>query len=307
MNLLQGSYFMAATTAVFCGVGILTYISCHFYNNRTPAIYAIILSCMVLMTYYAVTGENEGFAILWTMIVPSAVMFLGGVKLGISLSLYYWCLFVVLFYTPFRSCVAGQYTETFMNRYPVIYMCAIMINSAAMIRYHISVLNDMEYNERLTNEVQRLTAIEIERRQQMERLLSYHMKLFYKTLTKGRKTNTSSGESVRTGWDNSRLKYFVPGGLDGSERMTYKEWMDLAVVEYEAVSKNYNYKVYETMLKDPDTGEMKLIQMTLREVLLKCQDTNYEDRIKNAVMRCVYTGAQFNVEIRKVMDQFFGV
>ena len=89
--------------------------------------------------------------------------------------------------------------------------------------------------------------------------------------------------------------------------MTYKEWMDLAVVEYEAVSKNYNYKVYETMLKDPDTGEMKLIQMTLREVLLKCQDTNYEDRIKNAVMRCVYTGAQFNVEIRKVMDQFFGV
>ena len=122
------------------------------------------------MTYYAVTGENEGFAILWTMIVPSAVMFLGGVKLGISLSLYYWCLFVVLFYTPFRSCVAGQYTETFMNRYPVIYMCAIMINSAAMIRYHISVLNDMEYNERLTNEVQRLTAIEIERRQQMERM-----------------------------------------------------------------------------------------------------------------------------------------
>ena len=89
--------------------------------------------------------------------------------------------------------------------------------------------------------------------------------------------------------------------------MTYKEWMELALVEYEAVSKNYNYKVYETMLKDPDTGEMKLIQMTLREVLLKCQDTNYEDRIKNAVMRCVYTGAQFNVEIRKVMDQFFGV
>ena len=133
------------------------------------------------------------------------------------------------------------------------------------------------------------------------------MKLFYKTLTKGRKTNTSSGESVRTGWDNSRLKYFVPGGLDGSERMTYKEWMELALVEYEAVSKNYNYKVYETMLKDPDTGEMKLIQMTLREVLLKCQDTNYEDRIKNAVMRCVYTGAKFNVEIRKVMDQFFGV
>lgn len=215
MNLLQGSYFMAATTAVFCGVGILTYISCHFYNNRTPAIYAIILSCMVLMTYYAVTGENEGFAILWTMIVPSAVMFLGGVKLGISLSLYYWCLFVVLFYTPFRSCVAGQYTETFMNRYPVIYMCAIMINSAAMIRYHISVLNDMEYNERLTNEVQRLTAIEIERRQQMERMSLQMIETLANAIDA--KDKYTNGHSYRVseyavllakklGWDEERVK-----------------------------------------------------------------------------------------------------
>lgn len=170
MNIIQGSYFMAVTTAFFCAVGIFTFITCHYFKKRTAAIYAILFACILLMTYYAISGENEGFAILWTMIVPSAVMFLVSIKHGIILSLYYWCLFVVLFYTPLRSYVASQYTETFMNRYPVLYMCAIMINSTAMIRYHISVLNDMQYNDKLTNEVQRLTAIEIERRKQIENM-----------------------------------------------------------------------------------------------------------------------------------------
>ena len=170
MNVIQGSYFMAVTTAFFCAVGIFTFITCHYFKKRTAAIYAVLFACILLMTYYAISGENEGFAILWTMIVPTAVMFLVSVKHGIILSLYYWCLFVVLFYTPLRSYVASHYTETFMNRYPVLYMCAIMINSTAMIRYHISVLNDMEYNDKLTNEVQRLTAIEIERRKQIENM-----------------------------------------------------------------------------------------------------------------------------------------
>ena len=170
MNVIQGSYFMAVTTAIFCASGIFAFICCRYFKKRTAAIYAVLFACILLMTYYAISGENEGFAILWTMIVPTAVMFLVSVKHGIILSLYYWCLFAVLFYTPLRSYVASQYTETFMNRYPVLYMCAIMINSTAMIRYHISVLNDMEYNDKLTNEVQRLTAIEIERRKQIENM-----------------------------------------------------------------------------------------------------------------------------------------
>ena len=110
MNVIQGSYFMAVTTAIFCASGIFAFICCRYFKKRTAAIYAVLFACILLMTYYAISGENEGFAILWTMIVPSAVMFLASVKHGIILSLYYWCLFVVLFYTPLRSHVASQYT-----------------------------------------------------------------------------------------------------------------------------------------------------------------------------------------------------
>ena len=88
--------------------------------------------------------------------------------------------------------------------------------------------------------------------------------------------------------------------------MTYKEWMDYAVIEYDLISKNYNFKIYENMVKNPATGNMDLIQMTLREVLVKCDGTNYEHHMRCAIMKCVYTGAKLEREIKKVMDPFFG-
>ena len=216
MNIIQGTYFMAVTTAFFCIAGIFAFISCRYFKKRTPAIYAVLLACILLMTYYAVSGANEGFAVLWTLIVPSAVMFLVSVKHGIILSLYYWCLFVLLFYTPFRSYVASQYTLTFMNRYPILYMLAIMINSTAMIRYHISVLNDMAYHDKLTKEVQRLTSIEIERREQIEKMSVQMIETLANAIdAKDRYTNGHSYRvaeyavllAKKLGWSEEHIKF----------------------------------------------------------------------------------------------------
>lgn len=87
--------------------------------------------------------------------------------------------------------------------------------------------------------------------------------------------------------------------------MSYKEWKEYALTNYDVVSKNYNYKVYEGLVKDPKTNETQLVQLTLREVLTKCEGTVFERQIRQAVMRCVYTDAQLNKEIRPVMDLYY--
>ena len=87
--------------------------------------------------------------------------------------------------------------------------------------------------------------------------------------------------------------------------MSYKEWKAYALTHYDVVSKNYNYKVYEGLVKDPKTNETQLVQLTLREVLTKCEGTVFERQIRQAVMRCVYTDAQLNKEIRPVMDLYY--
>jgi len=87
--------------------------------------------------------------------------------------------------------------------------------------------------------------------------------------------------------------------------MSYKEWREYALTNYDVVSKNYNYKVYEGLVKDPKTNETQLVQLTLREVLTKCEGSVFERQIRQAVMRCVYTDAQLTKEIRPVMDLYY--
>lgn len=89
--------------------------------------------------------------------------------------------------------------------------------------------------------------------------------------------------------------------------MTYQDWIEYAIIEYDVVSKNYNQKVYENVIENKETGELELVQLTLREVLGICAGTNYEERLKKAIMKCVYTDADLEKEIRKIMNPFFEV
>lgn len=89
--------------------------------------------------------------------------------------------------------------------------------------------------------------------------------------------------------------------------MTYSEWKDYAIVEYDVVSRNYSKKVYEAVVNDKTTGKDELVQLTLRDVMNKCAGTNFEEPIKRAIMKCVYTDARLDKEIRKVMDEYFEV
>lgn len=87
--------------------------------------------------------------------------------------------------------------------------------------------------------------------------------------------------------------------------MTYSEWKDYAIVEYDIVSRNYNKKVYEAVVDNKSSGNGELVQLTLRDVMNKCAGTNFEEPIKRAIMKCVYTDAKLDNEIRKVMDEYF--
>lgn len=89
--------------------------------------------------------------------------------------------------------------------------------------------------------------------------------------------------------------------------MSYQQWVEYAIVEYDTVSINYNHKIYENMIEDPNTHDLSLVQLTLREVLSKCAGTDFEDRIKRAVMKCVYTDADLKKEVRRIMNLFFEV
>lgn len=156
LNFKQHLYYSAGLT-IFNMVtfAVASAIAWFKKNRRIPAI--LVTVCMaILCSIYTIDETTEGFAILWAVIFPVAIMYFLDVRLGIAFSFYFELLFIFCFYTPFRS-YFHIYSEIFMSRFPLLYFCIIVIDVLAMVQYHNNTLESNEYNERLRVEVDKQT------------------------------------------------------------------------------------------------------------------------------------------------------
>ena len=222
MNIVQHKGFVTWTTLLYAVGGIaITIMAGGFHSRKASVITALIVSALTF-SYYAISGTNEGFAILWTLLIPLAISYFMGVKFGILMSLYFELLIIVLFYTPLRAFYNGVYTETFMNRFPIVYLCATMITAVSMTQYHESVLVEREYTDRLNAEVEKQTRVAVEqsivateRANQLERLSGEMVETLARAIdAKDRYTNGHSFRvseyavklAQKLGWSERELK-----------------------------------------------------------------------------------------------------
>lgn len=229
MNFVQHKGFVTVTTALFAVGGIFNMIMVKVFHNRRIAVLSAVVISALTFSYYAISGANEGFAILWTMLMPLAICYFVGVKEGIALSLFFETLIVALFYTPLRGLYEGLYTEIFMNRFPIVYLCGLMITVVSMTQYHESVLVETEYTQRLNEEVERQTKVAVEqsriateRARELEQLSEEMVETLARTIdAKDAYTNGHSFRvseyavalARRLGWDEEELKELKREGL----------------------------------------------------------------------------------------------
>ena len=102
MNIVQHKGFVTLTTILFAVGGIFITIMAKGFHNRKVSVVAAIIASALLFSYYAISGANEGFAILWTLLMPLAISYFMGVKYGILLSLYFELLIIALLFTLYR-------------------------------------------------------------------------------------------------------------------------------------------------------------------------------------------------------------
>ena len=148
MNLNKG-YYREASTAI---LGIISGFFALYFTivkkDRRLTIITATLYFMVNYTYDAFFSTN-GFAILWTLLLPLALGYFGNVKSGISLSGYFVVLYFVVFYTPLKHLVEGHYSDTMMQRFPVLYLAEALITAYIMVQYHLNTLHQMDYSKQL--------------------------------------------------------------------------------------------------------------------------------------------------------------
>lgn len=151
-NIVNGYTFMTYTTAILA-IGFLTSALAAF-ALKSSTISGNIMAFLVgfMFTVYAVTGENEGFAILWIILVPILSMSLIGIYRGNLLCMYFLIFLIVIFYTPVNRYVSHVYTHTFQMRFPMLYLLSYVVSLYLMIQkdYYFYKTETMAYEDELS-------------------------------------------------------------------------------------------------------------------------------------------------------------
>ncbi len=105
--------------ALACLVNIL--IARHGYQKLSQKIF--LAEAVLLCGFFCISGTPEGFSALWTCFIPSFTLTMLGNRRGSYYSAFTFLMIVVIFWTPWgRSLLQYRYTDSFMLRFPMIYL-----------------------------------------------------------------------------------------------------------------------------------------------------------------------------------------
>ena len=155
-----------ATVVASAGCGYFSFVK---KNREISIIFPTVFSA-IMITYYVFTGANEGSAILWSILIPVGMCYFVSVRFGIILSSYYTILFFVVFYSPLKNTISQYYNKEFMERFPLLFASLTLFTVMAMVQYHRKTLFEMDYANRLAEEVAKQTAVAEERSKKIEQM-----------------------------------------------------------------------------------------------------------------------------------------
>ena len=197
-DIARGELGMTAASVVtfLCGVGCAYFAGVR--KNRKAAAAIPTFFCLFAFTFYAITGIGAGMSLCWSLLLPLGLSYFVSIRHGIVLSTYYSILYVILFHTPVRNYLPGQYMWQFASRFPLLFIIMACFSLIAMVEYHKMARRDIEHTERLNQEVERQTAVARERAERLEALNDEMVETL--ALTIDAKDRYTNGHSFRVSW-----------------------------------------------------------------------------------------------------------
>lgn len=152
MNLKNHSMLMAYASIILVVGFLISGFAAGVMKNSILSGIVIALLVGFVLSLFALTGGNEGFAILWVLLVPMFAISLLGLEAGLLVSTYFMIFLFVIFSTPARACVVDKYKATFISRFPILYLCDYAISTYFSIQrlYYHKKLEYQAYADGLT-------------------------------------------------------------------------------------------------------------------------------------------------------------
>lgn len=118
-NLIDGySQMLVSTSILAVGLAFSAFLSKKFNDTLYSDIIAAVLTGYTFSSF-ALHGSNEGFAILWIIVLPPIMININR-KVGLLFSIYILLFVFVICYTPIKYLLTEYYTKTFLERFPTL-------------------------------------------------------------------------------------------------------------------------------------------------------------------------------------------
>lgn len=135
LNFIDGYTPMLYSTVILSvGMAIAVFLIKIKKTNLADVLAATMAA--IMFSIYALTGANDGFAILWILIMPPIMTSINR-KVGIYLSAYLLVFTFVICYSPIRESLK-VYTATFLERFPLLCLLDFFITLYIWFKYNLS-------------------------------------------------------------------------------------------------------------------------------------------------------------------------
>lgn len=128
INYLAGEVLMCRCSLILTVGFFISFIVAHIFKKANISSGIITILVAFILSVFALSGGNEGFAILWILLVPIISVNLLGIKDGITISTYFLLFITFIFLTPYKINMLNKYSISFISRFPILYACDYVIS-----------------------------------------------------------------------------------------------------------------------------------------------------------------------------------
>ena len=157
-NIRLGKYIIGAATLFVAAVSLVAVWALDYFKNvyRVCRIAAVIL--LVLAVPIIFMGANDGFSLLWYLLLPVITLILLGMKFGVPVCVIYGLYITISFWTPLGNIFNYDYGRDYRFFYPVFYWGFCLVVITVDIFYKNYQMRQADDEHELEKEVQSAVA-----------------------------------------------------------------------------------------------------------------------------------------------------
>lgn len=157
-NIMLGKTLVSLMTFVVACLGAGACVAIRYIQNIYRLCWIVIILFLVPAAPILIFGANDGFSLLWYLLLPIVTLFIFGMSVGVPLCTVFGIVVTVVFWTSLSDHLQYAYMRDYRTFYPFFYWGFCLLVLIVEVFYRSYQMQQAENEKRLEEEVLRAVA-----------------------------------------------------------------------------------------------------------------------------------------------------